>query len=87
MTMTDDAGFEPMREAEASSEATPPAAPPRPRPSSVTRPAPDEGDEVLAAEVMDAIRTVRDPEIPVNLVDLGLIYDLMVPRTASPISR
>ncbi|MBX6366559.1 MAG: DUF59 domain-containing protein [Rhodospirillales bacterium] len=24
------------------------------------------------------MKTVRDPEIPVNLVDLGLIYDLVV---------
>jgi FeS assembly SUF system protein len=42
------------------------------------RPEPDEGDPALAEEVMAALRTVRDPEIPVNLVDLGLIYDLMV---------
>ena len=44
------------------------------------RPEADEGNPALAAEVMDAIRTVRDPELPVNLVDLGLIYDLMVRR-------
>ncbi len=42
------------------------------------RPEPDAGNPTLAAEVMEAIRTVRDPELPVNLVDLGLIYDLMV---------
>jgi len=28
--------------------------------------------------VLEALKTVRDPEIPVNLVDLGLIYDLVV---------
>ena len=30
--------------------------------------------------MLEALKTVRDPEIPVNLVDLGLIYDLIVRR-------
>ena len=29
-------------------------------------------------EVIEAIRTVYDPEIPVNVYDLGLIYELRV---------
>jgi len=29
-------------------------------------------------EVVDAIRRVFDPEIPVNIFDLGLIYDIKV---------
>jgi len=40
----------------------------------------DATDAALAAEVLEAIKTVRDPEIPVNLVDLGLIYRLAAGR-------
>jgi metal-sulfur cluster biosynthetic enzyme len=34
-------------------------------------------------DVISALRTCRDPEIPVNIVDLGLIYDINV-RESSP---
>jgi FeS assembly SUF system protein len=51
---------------------------PRPRAAKIERPPADAGDPALEAEVMAALRTVRDPELPVNLVDLGLIYDVMV---------
>jgi len=44
----------------------------------VARPEPDAGDPELQARVLEALKTVQDPEIPVNLVDLGLIYELMV---------
>lgn len=44
----------------------------------VERPEPDAGDPELQAKVLEALKTVRDPEIPVNLVDLGLIYELIV---------
>lgn len=33
---------------------------------------------LLANEVAEQIRTVYDPEIPVNVYDLGLIYDIQV---------
>ena len=32
----------------------------------------------LRERVVDAIRTVRDPEIPVNLYELGLIYEIRI---------
>ncbi len=32
--------------------------------------------EINKAEVMDALQECYDPEIPVNIVDLGLIYNV-----------
>jgi FeS assembly SUF system protein len=39
-----------------------------------------EDDPILMEPVLDALKTVQDPEIPVNLVDLGLIYELVVKK-------
>ena len=33
---------------------------------------------LFEAEVVEQLRTVYDPEIPVNVYDLGLIYDIRV---------
>ncbi|CAN5430669.1 SUF system Fe-S cluster assembly protein [soil metagenome] len=33
---------------------------------------------LFANEVIEQIRTVYDPEIPINVYDLGLIYDVQV---------
>ncbi len=33
---------------------------------------------VLEAQIIEAIRTCFDPEIPVNIYDLGLIYEVKV---------
>jgi FeS assembly SUF system protein len=35
-------------------------------------------DSTLAANVIDALREIYDPEIPVNIYDLGLIYRVQV---------
>ena len=32
------------------------------------------------APVLEALKTVRDPEIPMDLVELGLIYELIVKK-------
>ena len=39
-----------------------------------------EDDPALMEPVLDALKTVQDPEIPVNLVELGLIYELLVKK-------
>ncbi len=49
-----------------------------PETEEVERPDPGEKDPELEEKVLAALKTVRDPEIPVNLVDLGLIYELIV---------
>ncbi len=38
----------------------------------------EENPDVLAERIVDALRTVFDPEIPVNIYELGLIYDVAV---------
>jgi FeS assembly SUF system protein len=46
----------------------------------VERPEGGEDDPALMAPVLEALKTVRDPEIPMDLVELGLIYELIVKR-------
>jgi probable FeS assembly SUF system protein SufT len=47
-------------------------------------PAPVTGTADFSEEaVWDALKTCFDPEIPVNIVDLGLVYDLAVEKNAA----
>src|SRR5262245_31353968 len=58
--------FEPAPDTTASSS---PAAPGMPDPART---------EALKPAIVDAIKTVFDPEIPVNIWELGLVYDVFV---------
>jgi FeS assembly SUF system protein len=40
-----------------------------------------EGATVSETDVIDALRECYDPEIPVNIVDLGLIYEINIQPT------
>lgn len=54
---------------------------PEPPPETEDVERPDGEDDLeLLEPVLDALKTVRDPEIPINLVDLGLIYELTVKK-------
>lgn len=41
----------------------------------------------MESQVVEALRTVYDPEIPVNIYDLGLIYDVIVEDDSSIVVR
>ena len=46
----------------------------------IERPEGGEDDPTLMGPVLEALKTVRDPEIPMDLVELGLIYELIVKK-------
>src|SRR5262245_66562075 len=52
------------------------------KPAPPVAPAPNlPPDATLEERVLAVLRTVFDPELPVNIVELGLIYDLKVSPT------
>ena len=42
-------------------------------------------DEQLKTQVVEALKKIYDPEIPVNIYDLGLIYDIFITKNHSVI--
>ena len=41
----------------------------------------------MESQVVEVLRTIYDPEIPVNIYDLGLIYDVLVEEDSSVVVR
>lgn len=49
-------------------------------------PDPDRPVSRLQGQVIDTLRTIYDPEIPVNIYDLGLIYDLKTDSSSGQVA-
>lgn len=57
-------------------------------PNAETQTSPEAGDGTLSEEqVWTALKNVYDPEIPVNIVDLGLVYDMQLQSLPSGESK
>lgn len=50
----------------------------QPTTTTLEDPVTESGDESLRDAIIAAIRTVYDPEIPVNIYELGLIYEINI---------
>jgi FeS assembly SUF system protein len=64
------------------SDAVPPLPPARPSPAVPVAAHSDTiARKLLEGRVIEAIKSIYDPEIPVNIYDLGLIYDIQIDET------
>ncbi len=41
-------------------------------------PVPSQSSDLLKQDIIEALKTIFDPEIPVNIYELGLIYDIAI---------
>ncbi len=57
-------------------ETQPEAADTQPATAAQAAQTPNAGYEEIEQGIIEALRTVYDPEIPVNIYDLGLVYDI-----------
>lgn len=44
------------------------------------------GEDILEEQVWQALKSIYDPEIPVNLVDLGLIYSMKIDQSTKSVN-
>jgi len=44
-------------------------------------------DKILESRIIDALKQVYDPEIPVNIYDLGLVYELTIDNESNVLVR
>lgn len=66
--------------------APPPAVVPVAPPASVPAPAMHADNlarKLLEGRVIEVIKSIYDPEIPVNIYDLGLVYDIQIDETSA----
>jgi FeS assembly SUF system protein len=80
----------PMDEPAAAEGATPPTASPEavdPQAAPLPEPLTDAQIADLNERIVAALCTCFDPEIPVNIYELGLIYDIVIARTGEVVIR
>ena len=93
-TVRTDQGLFRISDADADALGLTPAPTPAPAPKPTMGPggptgstADASGAEVSDGQVWDILRQCYDPEIPVNIVDLGLVYDMEMSKLPSGLAR